>query len=77
MALLLQPPTLMSDGAHPITGILATAGVRFLSVFQSAHDKAGLGDHRYSVFDVDATSLLGVTLQHSKRPAAQGFSIWK
>jgi hypothetical protein len=51
-----QAPASHANGSRPITGLFATAGVKFLNIFQSAH-KAGLGDHRYTVYDVNATSV--------------------
>ncbi|MGA0401929.1 MAG: hypothetical protein ACO3PX_18315, partial [bacterium] len=63
-------PASHSDGSRPITGLFATAGVQFLHIYQSRH-KSGLGDHRFTVFDVDATSVLGVPLRHAKRPSTR------
>jgi hypothetical protein len=54
-------PASHSDGSRPITGLFATAGIRFLSIFQSVHN-AGLGDHRYAVYDVDAFKVMGTTV---------------
>jgi hypothetical protein len=63
-------PASHADGSRPITGLFATAGVRFLNIFQSAH-KSGIGDHRYTIYDVDASSVLGVPLRHIKKPATR------
>lgn len=63
-------PASHADGSRPITGLFATAGIQFLNIFQSAH-KSGIGDHRYTVYDVDATSVLGVPLRHVQRPATR------
>jgi hypothetical protein len=65
-----QAPASHSSGSRPITGIFATAGIRFLNIFQSAHGN-GLGDHRYTVYDIDVESILGVRLQHVQRPATR------
>lgn len=63
----IEAPASHSTGSRPITGIFASAGIRFLSIFQSAH-KAGLGDHRYTIYDVNAFSVLGLELHSGKRP---------
>lgn len=65
-----QAPASHHTGSHPITGTFATPGIRIVNIFQSSH-KAGVGDHRYTVVDVDATSLIGVPLRHVKRPATR------
>jgi hypothetical protein len=65
-----QAPASHSSGSRPITGIFATAGICFLNIFQSSHGN-GLGDHRYTVYDIDVESILGVRLQHVQRPATR------
>jgi hypothetical protein len=57
-----------ATGHRPITGLFATTGVRFRNIFQSAHH-SGLGDHRFTVYDVEASSVVGSPLRHAKRPA--------
>jgi hypothetical protein len=61
-------PASHAKGSRPITGLFATAAVKFLNIFQSAH-KSGIGDHRYTVYDIDATSVLRVPLRHVQCPA--------
>lgn len=63
-------PASHANRSRPITGIFATARVVFQNVFQSSH-KASLGDHRYTVCDLDASSILGVPLCHIQHPATR------
>jgi hypothetical protein len=63
-----QAPPSHSTGHRPITGLFATAGVRFRNIFQSAHH-SGLGDDRFTVYDVEALSVVGSPLRHAKQPA--------
>ena len=65
-----QAPASHSTGTRPITGLFATAGIRFLGIYMSAHN-AGIGDHRYTVYDVDASSVLGIEIHSGKRPVTR------
>jgi hypothetical protein len=61
-------PASHESGSRPITGLFATSGVVFRNIFQSAHN-SGVGDHRFTVYDVKASSVLGSPLRHAKHPA--------
>jgi hypothetical protein len=53
-----ESPASHSTGSNPITGIFATSGIDCKHVLQSAH-KAGMGDHRFFVIDVDLSTMIG------------------
>jgi hypothetical protein len=58
-------------GERPITGLFATAGLQFTNIFQSAH-KSGIGDHRYTIYDLDAYSATRYTPPSHECGAARG-----
>eukprot|EP00956_Cyclotella_meneghiniana_P008707 scaffold11894_cov45-Cyclotella_meneghiniana.AAC.1 len=53
-----ESPASHSSGSLPITGIFATSGINCSHVLQSAH-KAGVGEHRFFVIDIDLNTMIG------------------
>jgi hypothetical protein len=63
-----QAPASHNTGKRPITGLFTTAGIKVTNIYMSPHG-AGLGDHRYCVYDIDAASVLGSSFPAIHKPA--------